>query len=104
MLPNQLCLSAAGEQAGASSPAAAQTGSAYSEPCMALSPRDAFFAAVETVSADDAVGRIAAELLCPYPPGVPAVFPGEELTPQVRLCANCALLLSGLRPAGSFLL
>ena len=27
-----------------------------------------------------AVGRISAELLCPYPPGVPAVCPGEVVT------------------------
>lgn len=35
------------------------------------------------VSAHEAVGRICAELLCPYPPGVPAVVPGELLTTDV---------------------
>ncbi|MEU5842026.1 ornithine decarboxylase [Rhodococcus sp. NPDC047139] len=44
-----------------------------------LSPRDAFFGRTEMVSADRAAGRIAAEQLTPYPPGIPAVVPGERL-------------------------
>ncbi|WAL45947.1 aminotransferase class I/II-fold pyridoxal phosphate-dependent enzyme [Rhodococcus pyridinivorans] len=44
-----------------------------------MSPRDAFFGRTEMVSADRAVGRIAAEQLTPYPPGIPAVIPGERL-------------------------
>ena len=46
-------------------------------------PRDAFFAAVEQVPADEAVGRVAAEQITPYPPGIPAVVPGERLTHTV---------------------
>jgi arginine/lysine/ornithine decarboxylase len=46
-------------------------------------PRDAFFAAVEEVPADEAAGRIAAEQITPYPPGIPAVVPGERLTDRV---------------------
>ena len=33
-------------------------------------PRDAFFAPKEAISADDAIGRIAAEQITPYPPGI----------------------------------
>jgi arginine/lysine/ornithine decarboxylase len=40
-------------------------------------PRDAFFAAAETVPFKEAAGRISAELVTPYPPGIPAVAPGE---------------------------
>ena len=29
---------------------------------------------------DNAEGRIAGELLCPYPPGIPVVLPGERIT------------------------
>jgi arginine decarboxylase len=47
---------------------------------IAMLPRDAFFARVEQVPADQAAGRIAAELLSPYPPGVPVAAPGEVLT------------------------
>lgn len=49
----------------------------------ALSPREAFFADTECVEVADAAGRISAELLCPYPPGVPVVFPGEVVTEDV---------------------
>ena len=45
-----------------------------------LSPREAFFAPNETVAADAAVGRISAELIAPYPPGVPVLAPGELVT------------------------
>jgi arginine/lysine/ornithine decarboxylase len=43
----------------------------------AMLPRDAFYATVEMVRPRDAVGRISAELITPYPPGIPAVAPGE---------------------------
>ncbi|HUJ07571.1 MAG TPA: hypothetical protein VLX31_15800 [Streptosporangiaceae bacterium] len=47
-----------------------------------LSPREAFFAASETVSAQAAVGRVSAELIAPYPPGVPVLAPGELITAE----------------------
>jgi arginine decarboxylase len=43
----------------------------------AMSPRDAFFARTDTVKPKHAVGRVSAELVTPYPPGIPAVAPGE---------------------------
>lgn len=42
-------------------------------------PRDAFFGPVENVPADEAAGRIAAEMATPYPPGVPLLLPGERI-------------------------
>ncbi|MEU8137902.1 aminotransferase class I/II-fold pyridoxal phosphate-dependent enzyme [Streptodolium elevatio] len=55
-------------------------------------PRDAFFGPVEHVPAERAAGRIAAETVSPYPPGVPVVAPGERITaPVVRY------LTSGVR-------
>jgi arginine decarboxylase len=48
-----------------------------------MRPRDAFFAEVEQVPAAEAVGRIAAEMVTPYPPGVPAIAPGERITAEV---------------------
>ncbi|GAA0423374.1 aminotransferase class I/II-fold pyridoxal phosphate-dependent enzyme [Leifsonia naganoensis] len=47
-----------------------------------MSPRDAFFAATELVPAADAVGRISADTLAAYPPGIPNLIPGEEITAQ----------------------
>jgi arginine decarboxylase len=46
-------------------------------------PREAFFGAAETVSVGDAVGRVAAEQITPYPPGIPAVVPGERINQEV---------------------
>jgi arginine decarboxylase len=46
-------------------------------------PRDAFLGATEMVPWREAVGRISAEMVCPYPPGIPIVAPGERLTETV---------------------
>jgi len=47
-----------------------------------LAPREAFFAPNETVLAGAAIGRISAELVAPYPPGVPVLAPGELITAE----------------------
>lgn len=47
-----------------------------------FSPRDAFFAPVETVPVRESVDRVSAELVCPYPPGIPVLMPGEAIAPQ----------------------
>ena len=47
-----------------------------------LAPREAFFAPNETVPASSAVGRISAELVAPYPPGVPVLASGELTTTE----------------------
>ena len=46
-------------------------------------PREAFFGRVEQVPIEQAEGRIAAEMASPYPPGVPAVAPGERINDEV---------------------
>ena len=46
-------------------------------------PRDALFGPTENVPVTEAAGRIAAEMITPYPPGIPAVLPGELLTEPV---------------------
>jgi arginine decarboxylase len=45
-----------------------------------LSPRAAFFAKAETLPIEQTPNRISAELVCPYPPGIPVLFPGEVVT------------------------
>ena len=47
-----------------------------------MTPREAFLGAQEVVPVEDAVGRIAAESLASYPPGIPNVLPGERITPE----------------------
>jgi arginine decarboxylase len=46
-------------------------------------PRDAFLGATELVPWREAAGRVSAEMVCPYPPGIPVVAPGERLTETV---------------------
>ena len=46
-------------------------------------PREAFFGPTEMVPAAEAAGRIAAEQITPYPPGIPAVVPGERLNDAI---------------------
>jgi arginine decarboxylase len=49
---------------------------------LAMAPRDAFLAPQDVVAFADAEGRIAAESLATYPPGIPNVLPGERLTAE----------------------
>jgi lysine decarboxylase len=49
---------------------------------LAMPPRDAFVAPQDVVNLDAAQGRIAAESLATYPPGIPNVLPGERLTAE----------------------
>ncbi len=48
-----------------------------------MRPRDAFFGPAEQVPTEQAVGRIVAEMISPYPPGVPVLVPGERITAEV---------------------
>jgi arginine/lysine/ornithine decarboxylase len=45
-----------------------------------LRPRDAFLGKTTNVKLRDAVGRLAAEPVSPYPPGVPVLVPGQRVT------------------------
>jgi arginine/lysine/ornithine decarboxylase len=49
-------------------------------PAMQLSPREAFEAASQRRSVKDCLGCISAEIVCPYPPGIPILMPGEQIT------------------------
>ncbi len=48
-----------------------------------MSPRDAYFAPRRRVAWREAVGRIAAETAAPYPPGIPALAPGELISSEI---------------------
>ena len=53
------------------------TWSPYGAP---LTPREALLGASERVGLRSSIGRIAAEAVTPYPPGVPVVVPGERIS------------------------
>ena len=52
-------------------------------PTVGISMRDAYFASTEMVFAADAIGRVSADLIAPYPPGVAVIAPGEILTEKI---------------------
>jgi arginine/lysine/ornithine decarboxylase len=52
------------------------------QPENAMLPRDAFFATTADVPVDRAAGRICAEQITPYPPGIPLLLPGERITTE----------------------
>lgn len=49
----------------------------------AIPPREAFLGSSEAVPVGEAVGRISCESIAGYPPGVPALLPGERITAEV---------------------
>jgi arginine decarboxylase len=63
----------------------------------ALSPREAFFAVHVSVSVAQSVGQISAETICPYPPGIPLVLPGE------RISADAITQLQQLKAQGALI-
>lgn len=48
-----------------------------------ISPRETFYSPVEVVSLSEAVGKICAEEITFYPPGIPLIMPGEKISAQV---------------------
>jgi lysine decarboxylase len=48
-----------------------------------MTPRQAFFAPSEPVPVAATTGRVSAEMVAPYPPGIPIVAPGEEISDEV---------------------
>ena len=68
------------------------------EPSPVVTPREAFFGRSETVVTAEAVGRVSAELIAPYPPGVPVLAPGELVTERA-LAALLAARDDGVRIA-----
>ena len=50
---------------------------------LVMPPRDAYFAPGEHIPIEESSGRIAAEKVTPYPPGVPVLVPGELITKPI---------------------
>jgi arginine decarboxylase len=46
-------------------------------------PREAFLGAAEHLPVDDSVGRVSAETIAGYPPGIPVLLPGERITAEI---------------------
>jgi lysine decarboxylase len=48
-----------------------------------MPPREAFLGEADVVAVDDAAGRVSAEAIAGYPPGIPVLLPGERITDEV---------------------
>ena len=56
-----------------------------------MTPRDAFYADTELVGVDEAAGRVSAEIVTVYPPGIPLLVPGEEVSREaIEYISNMA--------------
>ncbi len=67
---------------------------------MVVSPRDAFLGEADVVGVDDAVGRVSCESIAGYPPGIPALLPGERITAETIAYLR-ELVTSGARLHGA---
>jgi arginine/lysine/ornithine decarboxylase len=71
----------------------------------AMTPRDAFYSDTELVSFDQAAGRVAAEIVTVYPPGIPLFVPGEEISREaidyVANMAGLGAIIDGLNENNS---
>ena len=64
-----------------------------------MNPREAFFAPIRTVALEKAIGCICGETIAFYPPGIPVLCPGEEITEAlveyIRFYQDKGMRLSG---------
>jgi arginine decarboxylase len=67
---------------------------------LAVTPRDAFLGQTEVVNADAAVGRVSSESIAGYPPGIPALLPGERISAEAVAHLR-ALVAGGARLHGA---
>jgi len=70
-------------------------GSGWSENEVVVPPRDAFLGPAHAVPVDEAPGSVSAEAIAGYPPGIPALLPGERITTEL------VAYLRELRDAGA---
>src|SRR3954454_21966113 len=71
---------------------------------VAVSPREAFLGETDVVAVQGAIGRISCEAIASYPPGIPALLPGERITAETvdylrELAAGGARLHGASDPA-----
>ncbi|MGB4610969.1 MAG: aminotransferase class I/II-fold pyridoxal phosphate-dependent enzyme [Saccharofermentanales bacterium] len=62
----------------------------YNQPKVVMSPAKAFYAKSKQIPLDQTVGKVCTEFVMCYPPGIPILAPGEEITPEVLEYINYA--------------
>ncbi len=79
--------------------AAERHGALPPPPELACLPREAFTAPARPVPLAQVVGRVCAEIVTCYPPGIPIICPGERATPEVAAHLD-VVRRAGLRVSG----
>ncbi|XP_060214347.1 uncharacterized protein LOC132641386 isoform X2 [Lycium barbarum] len=52
----------------------------FGEVYMRCTPREAFFTRKKIVNFEESIGEVCGEFICPFPPGIPVLIPGEIIT------------------------
>ena len=60
-----------------------------------ISPREAFLSPTEILPIEKTIDRISAELICPYPPGIPILMPGEKISASSLIFLEQVLAAGG---------
>ncbi len=75
------------------------SGAVISPGIQAMSPRDAFFSPARAIPLAQSIGEVSAELVIPYPPGIPVLAPGDVITIEkleyLREGAEMGMYISG---------
>ena len=62
---------------------------------LTLTPRQAYFAPGTTINFNHSAGQISQETICPYPPGIPLIFPGQTITTEAITYLQAVQALGG---------
>lgn len=55
----------------------------YIDPLVVLPPQEAFYAEHKAIPIQDSAGRVCSEFVMCYPPGIPILAPGEQITTEI---------------------
>ncbi|MEI6131954.1 MAG: aminotransferase class I/II-fold pyridoxal phosphate-dependent enzyme [Bacillota bacterium] len=55
----------------------------YINPRVLMAPQEAFYSAKQSMPLDESIGKVCTEFVMCYPPGIPILAPGEEVTAEV---------------------
>lgn len=55
----------------------------YINPLVKKTPQEGFYGDKESIALDESAGRICSEFVMSYPPGIPILAPGEEITAEI---------------------
>lgn len=55
----------------------------YIDPIVRINPQNAFYSDKRSVKIEESVGMISGEFVMAYPPGIPILAPGEEITSEI---------------------